>query len=218
VLVAADRVSMALGAGSIRTKVIDDATFELRGGEHVSIAGPSGSGKSTILHLVAGITPPTTGAISWPALGPASSLRPSQVSISFQGPSLMAPLSLLENVELPLLLSGVREAQARDEAVAMLERVGLLEVVERLPEELSGGQVQRGGVARALVGRPKLIVADEPTGQSDHVTAARVVDLLLEVASSLGSGLLIATHDRTVAARMDRHWTVHDRVLKSEMP
>jgi len=213
-LVVADRVTMVLGAGGARTEVIDDATFSVEAGDRISIAGPSGSGKSTLLHLIAGISPALTGTITWPALGSVTELRPGRISIAFQGPSLMAPLSLLENVALPLLLVGVAESEARDEAAAMLDRFGLLDQSERLPEELSGGQMQRGGVARALVGRPRLILADEPTGQSDHATAVRVVDTLLETADALGSALVIATHDQSVTARMERRWTVRDRVLE----
>jgi predicted ABC-type transport system involved in lysophospholipase L1 biosynthesis ATPase subunit len=215
VLVAAHHAAVVLGQGDARTEVFRHASFSIRAGDRIGIAGPSGSGKSTLLHLVAGIVEPTSGTVEWPLLAPGSTLRPTYVSIAFQGPSLMAPLSLLENVSLPLLLAGSGEREATEHATAMLDRFGLLELADRLPEELSGGQSQRGGVARALVGRPRLIVADEPTGQSDQASGARVIDVLLEVAAAAGSALLVATHDRRVAGRMDRQWTIRDHSLET---
>ena len=126
----------------------------------------------------------------------------------------MAPLSIVENVALPLLLGGVSESEATKEALAMLDRLGLEALASRLPEELSGGQTQRAGIARALVGTPQLILADEPTGQSDRVTGDRLMDVLVDVARSSGSALVIATHDPAVSKRMDQQWQLSNERLE----
>ena len=133
--------------------------------------GPSGSGKSTLLHLMAGLDDPTVGTVSWPGIGPRSGLRPGPVTVIFQGPSLLAPLTVEENVALPLVLDGMGDAEAHRAARATLDVVDLLDLRDKLPEEISGGQAQRVAVARALAGAPRLILADEPTGQLDRLTA-----------------------------------------------
>src|SRR5207302_2142780 len=122
---------------------------EIGAAELIAITGPSGSGKSTLLHLLAGLHEPTAGSITWPALGPPSRLRPAAIAVVFQGPSLLPPLDALENVALPLVLMGASEAEARAEARRALERSGIADLADRLPEELSGGQAQRTAVARA---------------------------------------------------------------------
>jgi ABC-type lipoprotein export system ATPase subunit len=128
----------------------------------------------------------------------------------FQAPSLLPPLDVLENVALPLLLLGVGDDDARAGAFAALERLALVDLVSKLPEELSGGQAQRVAVARALVASPALILADEPTGQLDSGTAADVVDALLEAARATDAGLVVATHDPAVARHLDQQWTMRD--------
>ena len=132
-------------------------------GQRVALVGPSGSGKSTLLHLMAGLIAPTTGRITWPALGPAETLRPTRVQEVFQSPSLFPALDIAANVALPLLLAG-RAGEAKSRAGEMLTRFGLAELAGKLPEELSGGQAQRVALARALAMGPELILADEPTG------------------------------------------------------
>jgi ABC-type lipoprotein export system ATPase subunit len=128
----------------------------------------------------------------------------------FQAPSLLPPLDVLENVALPLLLLGVADDDARAAAFVALERLALVDLVSKLPEELSGGQAQRVAVARALVATPALILADEPTGQLDSGTAADVVDALLEAAGATDAALVIATHDPAVAGHLDQQWTMRD--------
>src|SRR5581483_6739888 len=130
------------------------------------------------------------------------SLRPGAVAIAFQGPSLLPPLTVLENVALPLLLAGCPEPQARRAAAAAMERLDMSELAEKLPEELSGGQLQRAGLARALVDDPRLVLADEPTGQQDRASAERV----LEVTEASGAALVVATHDLLVAERLSERW------------
>jgi len=175
--------------------------------------GPSGSGKTTLLHLVAALDEPTSGSIEWPALGPSRDLRPGRVAVAFQAPSLLPPLTVAENVALPLLLLDVSEDQADERAAELLARFGLSEVAGKLPEEISGGQSQRAALARALAGRPRLLLADEPTGQQDSGTAQEVMTTVLDAAAQEGIALLVATHDDRVARRLDTRWTIRAGVL-----
>jgi putative ABC transport system ATP-binding protein len=182
----------------------------------VALTGPSGSGKSTLLHLLAGLDMPTGGTIAWPGLDGSPEGRPGLIGMVFQGPSLLPPLDVTENVALPLLLAGCQEAQARERAAAALHDVGLDELAARLPEELSGGQAQRVAVARALASRPRVILADEPTGQLDSAHAAQVAGLLLEAATLLGAALVLSTHDLTIADRLPDRWQMADGLMVAE--
>ena len=134
----------------------------------------------------------------------------------FQGPSLLPPLDVTENTALPLLLAGIAETQARERAMAALRDVGLDELAARLPEELSGGQAQRVAVARALAVRPRVILADEPTGQLDSAHAAQVAGLLLDAAAMLGAALVLSTHDLTIAERLPERWQMADGRMIAE--
>jgi predicted ABC-type transport system involved in lysophospholipase L1 biosynthesis ATPase subunit len=139
--------------------------------------------------------------------------------VAFQGPSLLPPLTVVENVELPVLLAGGREEVARATAIDLIDAFGLSGLEDKLPEELSGGQSQRAAVARAFAGAPRLIVADEPTGQQDHATADRLIDAMLAIATTDGTSLLIATHDQSVAARFDIRWSMQSGSLRTkELP
>lgn len=189
------------------------ASFEILGAERIAVVGPSGSGKSTLLHLIAGLDEPTEGENAWPALGPRAGLRPGLVAIAFQGPSLLPPLSVLENVALPLLLAGGDEGPATEAAQVMVERFELSAVAAKLPEELSGGQSQRAGIARALAGRPRLLLADEPTGQQDGATGRRLMEALFEEVARSAAALVVATHDARVASLFDRVWSMRDGAL-----
>lgn len=205
------------GSGRSAVVAVADATFDVRPGDRIALAGPSGSGKSTLLHLLAALDTPTSGTIEWPALGPADRLRPGPVSFAFQGPSLLPPLSVVENVALPLLLAGVAEDEATAAASEMLERLDLTPLAEKLPEEISGGQAQRAGVARALVGRPRLVLADEPTGQQDRDGGRRVLEAMVASANASGATLVVATHDRAVAERFPIGWSMEDGRLETEV-
>ncbi|GHF57901.1 putative ABC transport system ATP-binding protein/lipoprotein-releasing system ATP-binding protein [Deinococcus metalli] len=174
-------------------------------GDRIALLGSSGSGKSTLLHLLGALDAPTSGTLSWPALGAPDTLRPGRVSFVFQAQSLLAPLSAVENVALPLILNGQDQGSALHEAQEWLERLDLGALADQLPEELSGGQAQRVAVARALVTRPRLILADEPTGQLDSATAQQLMDVLL-AALEPGSALVLATHDPAVATRLKDVW------------
>jgi predicted ABC-type transport system involved in lysophospholipase L1 biosynthesis ATPase subunit len=160
--------------------------------------------------MLAGLDRPTSGTVSWPGLGPREGLRPGSVGIVFQGPSLLAPLDVVENVALPLLLLGADRDEAWRRASAALGHQGLSELAGRLPQELSAGQAQRVALARALVARPRLILADEPTGQLDRAQGARVLQTLLETATSSGAALVLTTHDPTVATRFPCRWSMTD--------
>jgi ABC-type lipoprotein export system ATPase subunit len=199
-------LARTFGTGRAAVVAVHGVTCEVHAGERIALSGPSGSGKTTLLHLLAGLDTPTAGTVEWPALGGIDDLRPGPVAVVFQGPSLLAPLDVVENVGLPLLLQGVDGRSARSAAMASLRRLGLESVASKLPDELSGGQAQRVAVARVLAGQPRLILADEPTGQLDHLSGALVVDALIDTASQLGAALIVNTHDETVANRLDTCW------------
>jgi len=208
-LVRAVDVARTFGVGARAVVAVHGITCAVHAGEQVALTGPSGSGKTTLMHLLGGLDRPTAGTIEWPAIGTRSQLRPGPIAIVFQGPSLLPPLDVLENVTLPLLLQRIPKAAARLAALDALARLGLDDLVAKLPEELSGGQAQRVAVARVLAGRPRLILADEPTGQLDHANATLVVDALAAAATHLGAGLIVNTHDPRIAERFEIRWTMH---------
>ncbi len=188
-------------------EALHPASFRVMQGDRIALVGPSGSGKSTLLQLMADLDRPSTGRLAWPALGTARALRPSRIGMVFQTPSLLPMLSVIENAELPLLLDG-RPDGARAAALRALEAVGLADLAHKLPEELSGGQAQRVGIARSLVHRPALILADEPTGQLDHPTGRQVIDALLRALDGAHAALVVATHDPAVASRLASVWRI----------
>jgi putative ABC transport system ATP-binding protein len=204
------------GSGAAEVRALRGVSCTLRPGAQVALTGPSGSGKSTLLHLLAGLDTPTSGTIAWPGLDGSPEGRPGLIGMVFQGPSLLPPLDVTENIALPLLLAGFTETQARERALAALHDVGLDELAVRLPEELSGGQAQRVAVARALAIRPRVILADEPTGQLDSAHAAQVVGLLLDAATMLGAALVLSTHDLTIAERLPERWRMADGLMVAD--
>ena len=209
-LMRCDGLARTYGTGANAVVALHGATCEIWAGDHIAIMGPSGSGKSTLLHLIAGLDTPTAGTITWPALGPRAALRPGPVALVLQGPSLLPPLDVTENVAFPLVLGGAGGDDAHARALRALERLDLTDLAVKLPEELSGGQAQRVAIARALAQEPRLVLADEPTGQLDHITADAVIDVLLEAASESGAAVVVSTHDPDVAARLDRLWLATD--------
>jgi putative ABC transport system ATP-binding protein/lipoprotein-releasing system ATP-binding protein len=196
------------GTGAAATVALQPVDCEVGVGSRVALMGPSGSGKSTLLHLMAGLDEPTVGTVDWPALGDRGDLRPGPVAVVFQGPSLIPALTVLENVALPLTLAGSAAEDASRRARDSLGRLGLSDLAEKLPEEISGGPSQRVAVARALAGAPRLVLADEPTGQLDRAGAAAVVDALLAAADHSGAALVVATHDPAVASRLPARWAL----------
>jgi ABC-type lipoprotein export system ATPase subunit len=210
VVVRADDLARTFGHGLAAVVAVHGVTCTIRTGDRIALSGASGSGKTTLLHLLAGLDGPTAGTIAWPAIGDRSHLRPGPIAVVFQGESLLPPLDVLENVALPLLLAGVDRETARGEATRALARLDLESLARKLPEELSGGQSQRVAVARVLAGRPRLILADEPTGQLDHRNGAAVIDALITTADEVGAALVVNTHDPVVAERFPQRWTMHD--------
>jgi predicted ABC-type transport system involved in lysophospholipase L1 biosynthesis ATPase subunit len=214
-LVRCEAAARTFGSGATATVALQPTDLELFAGDRVALVGPSGSGKSTLIHLLAGLDDPTVGTVSWPAIGGRAELRPGPVAVVFQGPSLLPPLTVLENAALPLILDGEEERRARDLAEAALRRLELAPLADKLPEEISGGQAQRVAVARALAGSPRLLLADEPTGQLDRASGAQVVSALLAAAQHAGAALVIASHDPTVAERLDLRWEMHSGRLST---
>lgn len=209
-LVRCTQLARTFGSGRSAVVALHGVSCEIWAGERLALMGPSGSGKSTLLHLIAGLDTPTSGSVTWPALGSRGSLRPGPVALVLQGPSLLPPLDVSENVALPLVLGGVDSDQATDRARGALALLDLAALGNKLPEELSGGQAQRVAIARALAQEPRLLLADEPTGQLDHATATGVIDVLLEAATHTGAAVLVSTHDPVVSERLARCWTVTD--------
>src|SRR5258708_23986487 len=183
------------GQNGSQVVALRHATCSIESGARIAIVGPSGSGKSTLLHLLAALDEPTSGVVRWPALGDRETLRPSKISFVFQSESLLAPLTVLENIEVPLLLIESDAEKARDEAAGILAALDLEALADKLPEEISGGQAQRVAVARSLVLRPALILADEPTGQLDHGTAGHLLDLIDRRIAGTCAALVCATLD-----------------------
>ena len=214
-LAVCDRLSRRYGgdaAGAVLA--VREVSCAVRSGMRVALTGPSGSGKSTLLHLIAGLDQPSSGTISWPGLGGPPVTRPGAVGMVFQGPSLLPDLDAAENVGLPLLFDDTTSnSDAADRADDALHRLGIGELAGKLPDELSGGQAQRVAIARVLASRPRLILADEPTGQLDRATGAHVVSVLLAAADDLDAALVIATHDPTVAERLADQWAMRDGAL-----
>ena len=188
------------------------ASFTVRAGDRIAIVGPSGSGKSTLLQLIADLDTPSAGTLRWPALGASGTLRPGHIGIVFQSASLLPTLSAVENVEVPLRLLG-GQIEPRAAALRALRSVGLEDIADKLPDGLSGGQAQRVGLARAIALRPRLVLADEPTGQLDQPTAQRAMDALLASLEGSDAALVVATHDPAVAQRLTQVWLMDHGVL-----
>jgi ABC-type lipoprotein export system ATPase subunit len=206
------------GSGATATVAVAECDCVVGAGDRIALMGASGSGKSTLLHLMAGLDRPTSGQVEWPALGDERSLRPGPIGVVFQGPSLLPPLTIEENVALPLVLGGQPDEVARERARAALDRLGLAGLARQLPEEVSGGQSQRVAVARALAGSALLILADEPTGQLDRASGDAVIDVLVEAAASTGAALVVATHDPAVADRLPGRWRMAGGRLTTTEP
>jgi putative ABC transport system ATP-binding protein/lipoprotein-releasing system ATP-binding protein len=194
-------------------RALRPASFAIRSGDRIALLGRSGSGKSTLLHLIAGLDAPTGGALSWPALARKDALRPTYIGIAFQAPSLIPTLSVAENVEVPLRIAG-RLSSTRTQPMTALEALGLADIADKIPDELSGGQAQRVALARAIALKPRLILADEPTGQLDQLIARQTVDALLESIEGSDTALVVATHDPSVAERMKTTWLMDHGELR----
>jgi putative ABC transport system ATP-binding protein len=206
-------------AGQVRS--VDGIDLEVEAGTSVAIVGPSGCGKSTLLGLLGGLEEPTRGKI-WIGETELSALsdterarlRREEIGFVFQSYDLLPFLSAFENVDFQLALIGAPEGETR--TAELLDRLGLAEHSSKLPDQLSGGQRQRVGIARALVHRPKLILADEPTGELDSLSSVSAMDLLIEAQREIGATLVVVTHDMAVAARLDRIVRLRDGRLAKD--
>ena len=196
---------------------VREVSLRLAPGESIAITGRSGSGKSTLLNLIAGLDTPTAGAlrldgVDLRALDDAglTRLRRDRIGLVFQFFNLLSTLTVRENVVLPGRLAGRPDRALRAEADALLTAMDLLHRADATPETLSGGEMQRCAVARALIHRPRLLLADEPTGNLDTRSAEQVLDLMLTLPRERGTAVLIVTHSEEVAARADRRFTMSD--------
>lgn len=208
--VVCEDVGRTYGTGNTAVVAVHGVSCTVPPGSRIALTGPSGSGKSTLLHLLAGLEKPTSGTIAWPALDGHPHRHPGRVGVVFQGPSLLPALDVTENVVLPLLFADVEEGMAARRASDALHRLGIDDLADKLPEQLSGGQAQRVAVARVLAARPGLILADEPTGQLDHRAAQLVMDVLLQASTELGASLVVSTHDPVIGDRLDVQWRMRD--------
>lgn len=206
--------------GAHKIEVIKKLNFKVNAGERIAIVGPSGSGKSTLLHLLGGLDKASSGVVkinntSWYAMSEPKrcALRNQSLGFVYQFHHLLPEFSALENVAIPLLLGHASVNQAQMAAKEILNHVGLSHRLHHKPGQLSGGERQRVAIARALVQKPACILADEPTGNLDQVTAHGVFDLMLKLNEQLNTALVIVTHDHSIAARMDTIYTLEQGIL-----
>jgi putative ABC transport system ATP-binding protein len=222
-LLVADDVSRTFAGGERPVRAVAGVSLSIERGEFVALVGPSGCGKSTLLHLCGAMDRPTSGTIR---LGDVAlhtlnddeltRVRRKQVGFVFQFFNLLPTLTLLENVALPLMLAGEAGAVADSAARDVLDRVGLTARRDHFPQQVSGGEMQRAAIARALVHHPALIIADEPSGNLDSDNGRRVLAVLTELNRDLGVTLLLATHAADISAAASRVLTMRDgRLLRS---
>ena len=211
--------------GKVTVNALRGVTLKLLQGEFMVIMGPSGSGKTTLLNIIGALDKPSSGRalvdgedITKMSDGQLTKLRRHKIGFVFQFHNLIPVLTALENVELPLITSGVKRKLSRDRAIELLHRVGLHERTDHLPDELSGGEQQRVAIARALANHPRIVLADEPTGDLDTQTGSEVVQLMHSMAKQEGSSVVVVTHDPVVAEKADRLLEMRDGRIAEKVP
>ena len=209
--------------GGLNTHVLSDINLTVNKGDRLAIVGSSGSGKSTLLHILGGLDEPTDGTveihgqdINQLSVNKLSQLRNQSLGFGYQFHHLLPEFSAVENVAIPLVIGGVSPMQAQQQAEELLIKVGLSHRLIHKPSELSGGERQRAALARALITQPACLLADEPTGNLDQRTAQAIFELIIELNESLGTALIIVTHDTSLASKMDRVLTLTDGRLTTE--
>jgi putative ABC transport system ATP-binding protein len=222
VLVAASNISRDFRLGAAVVTAVREVSLNVKRGAFTVISGPSGSGKSTLLHLLGCLDKPTSGALyiagqNVGALsdGELSGFRAQRLGFIFQNFNLIPVLSAWENVEYPLRINRIPRPESRKRAMELLAAVGLDRHAAHRPSQLSGGQCQRVAVARALVTRPALVLADEPTANLDSATGALIIDLMHDLQSRTGTAFVIATHDPMVASRAEQRVSMRDGRIES---
>ncbi|MFD3163443.1 ABC transporter ATP-binding protein [Herpetosiphon sp. NSE202] len=214
-----DKVAKIFSKGSSSVVAVDHVSLQIKAGDFLAIMGSSGCGKSTLLQLLGGLDTPTSGCINYGSVDIAqmndaqlSQFRNRQVGFIFQAYNLLPELTILDNVALPLKYAGVAKPERRKRAAHVLEQVGLAERIQHMPSELSGGQEQRTAIARALVTKPAIILADEPTGNLDSHNRDHILELFHAI-NQAGTTFLIVTHDPVVGAAAQRILPMHDGKL-----